>query len=83
MKQDLKQIIIEDYNAHKDDNLQFQILGLLDVVDGYVDITMMFNNYLQVKELGIKYKAIAKNEDGYDILLDLGFPKNKIIKEYA
>jgi hypothetical protein len=81
-EKELKEIIIEDYNLHKSDDLPFIVEGKLDILGEYVDITNMFTGYYQIKELGIQFKATAKNEEGYDFLLDLGFPKSKITKRY-
>lgn len=81
-KDNLIGLIKEDYDNHNYGDLPFKVMGLLDLVDDYVNITEMFSNYYQIKELGITFKAYAKTEEGYDFLLDLGFPKSKIIKEY-
>ena len=80
MKTDGIEEIKKDYQNHKS-NKNYTIEGRLELLHDYVDITTMFNNYYEIKELNISYRAIAYNEDGFDELLDLGFPKNKIRRE--
>lgn len=51
----------------------------------YVDITGMFSTAKELKEVSITPKnrrIIAKNQDGFEELLDLGFKAKEIIKAY-
>jgi hypothetical protein len=82
MKNDIIDVILDDYKSHNS-NSNYKILGLLDLAGEYVDITNMFTSYFEIKDLKIKFLAIATSEDGYDSLLDLGFPKSKITKDYV
>lgn len=60
--------------------LHYRIEAVLEFVDDYIDVTDMFNTPEQLKELKVKYRAIAMDEEGYTQLLQLGFKKNKITK---
>lgn len=80
MKNDDLNISKEDFKSNNED---YKIEGMLDLIHEYVDITTMFPSFYEIKELKINYKAIAYNEEGFDKLLDLGFPKNKIKEEYV
>ncbi len=51
----------------------------------FVDITGMFNTPKDLKEVSLTpsfRRIIAKNEDGYEELRDLGFKDREIIKAF-
>jgi hypothetical protein len=78
--------IENSFNEVDSSLFDYRIEALFPFDKTWVNITGLFNSPSELKEVGIGKKdrrLIAKNEEGYFELIDLGFKDKEIIKEYG